>query len=120
MGMMAFCLGRAGTFAQQAIEYVDQGVERFQRFIAFHTRDQIGSADFNVAFRGKSLAGIPRPVMFDIDPDADDVLLVAQESGGLFLCRRLQGRRELEMRAAHDDAGPGGRIILGRWHGDGV
>ena len=34
--------------------------------------------------------------------------------------RRLQGRGELEMRAAHDDAGSGGRIILGRWHGDGV
>ena len=112
--MMALGLGRAGAFAQEPIEHVDQGVERIQRFIAFHARDQIGPADLNVAFREKSLAGILRPVVLEVDAEADDVLLVAQKPGGLFLCRRLQGRRKLEMRATHDDAWSGGRNSSGK------
>ena len=73
-----------------------------------------------MALGDKSLARIPPLVVLDVEADAHDVLLVAQESVGLFLRSCLQGGGEFEMQGAHDDAGIGGRVLLRVGHDDGV
>jgi hypothetical protein len=117
---MALRFGGGGAFAQKTIELVDQRIERFLGLVTLHARNQIGSADFDVPLGDKGLAGISRLVVLEVEADADDALLMTQEPGGLFLRRRLQGRGQLEMHAAHDDAGLGGRVLMRSGHEDGV
>ena len=106
--MVALRFRGAGAFAEHAVEFVDQFVERGLGLAALHACDQVGPPDLDVTLGDKSLARITRLIVLQVEADADDMFFMPQEARGLFFGGGPQRGRESEMRAAHEDSGFGG------------
>lgn len=91
--------------AEAAVEFVGEQIERFVSIVAFDAGNQIGATDFQVALGDELIAGGARVIELDVEADADEVLVVAEEALGDAFCVRTERGGELEMNPANDNFG---------------
>ena len=91
------------TAAEHAVEFVDQQVERFHAIIGSDRAVEVGSLDFDVSFRHELVVVAPGLVVFELDPQADDSILVPEKSGDFLPGDVLEGLREVHVDAREDE-----------------
>ena len=84
MGVVSLILVQAVAATQEAIEFVDEEVEGLVGVVAADARDQIRAGDFDVALGDELRADGVGFVEFEVDAQADEVVVVAQEARGFF------------------------------------
>jgi len=78
------------AFAESAVEFTDQFVDRAVSIISVGGGDDIGAAYFDLPLGGElAVVGLGF-VVFDVDPDAVDSGLMAEKLGGLFADVRFE------------------------------
>lgn len=91
--------------AEAAVEFVGEQIERFVSIVAFDAGNQIGATDFQVALGDELIAGGARVIELDVEADADEVLVVAEEALGDAFRVSAERGGELDMNPANDNFG---------------
>lgn len=91
------------ALGEHAVELVHQEVDGLVAVVGGDGGVHVGAIDDNVAFGGEAVFDVLLHVAFELNAEADDALLVAEEAIGLVVHELFQRRGEIEVDAGYDD-----------------
>lgn len=107
---MAACLEKFSAALEEAVEFVDQEVDGLVGVFRGDAREEVGAANFDMAF-GDEYGATAGCIVFEVDPDAVDSGLVAEEAFGFAAEAVAKGVGEGEVDTAKKDLRAGVRGV---------
>jgi uncharacterized protein len=92
-----------GATTEHAVELVNEEGDGLVALIFGDRGVHVGAVDGYVAFGGEAMGDVLFRVAFELDAEADYALFMTEEADRFLLHELLEGRREVEVDAGHDD-----------------
>ena len=92
-----------GALGEHAVEFVHQEIDGLVALVGGDRGVHVGAVDDDVALGGEAMLDVLLGVALEFDADADDALLMAEESLSLVVHELFQRRSEFEVDAGYDD-----------------
>ena len=100
----------AGAPAEHPVELLDEDRDGLVALVGLDDRVHRGLVDQDVPLRLEPSRHVYLGIEFQLDPQADDAVLVSEQSVGFLCDEGLDGGSEVEMNAGHDQFTTGGFI----------